>query len=663
MKKTKMRSARGLVCVLAAGLVLSVLGTTAALAAEVWSDEFDAWCDPDPDHQPASKCITDPPTDSPNQTAFWAYYPLEGTCPVGYEMKSQLDSGYNWDGQGYCVTVEQSEPLIRHAHDLESWIVDLDGNLLEKTAVNGSGVILDQLDPSYVDPATIATTLKGEHMIRGAGGSAGNNVFYVEWYAEDDRAPVNWNMFNCFTQYTGYPDPPPVEDPGQKTSRRAPVLIRTDGTEHASFALGMFALIDPYPCDMNAGRWSTEYTPVAFDGLNWVPLEGLPNAQDGWNQFQYYIGTDYIEIRMRPQGGIWTKTRIERQYKGPFNQIAMGTPQGIDQDPARCERAEWDNSTTCVGGINRDAACTTDADCPPSIGTCAAGFCDGGTNHGNACDTDVDCPDYEECLWIPRSYIGEQQVNRPRLEELHLADGIFDFPGTVPGACCERDGTCVENKTETECQALDGEYKGGDTICAEVTCTGACCMNPDGSCQDGKTEEQCVDTLGGSYNGGGSTCAEVDCGGACCLPDATCEFKSPAGCIAVSGEFTFLGTVCDDVVCGGACCLWDATCQQTMTEADCDALSGHFQGLGIACDDVTCCPDPFADADTDGDVDQKDFGLFQVCYSGSGNAYEEGCGCFDRDETPDGDIDADDFAAFVACYSGPTVPANRACDD
>ena len=648
-------------------MALGVLGTTAAPAAEIWADEFDEWCDPDPSPGAGDgKCLGQ----VPNEAAAWDYYLREVACDSNYRLVSGT-CGQNYDGDdGYGVKVFQNQLLVRHAHDMTAEIVALPGNTLNKTAVNGSGVILDQLDPSYVDPDTIATVLKGEFKFHT--NNQANQVSYVELCAEDDRAPVNFNMFNCFTQYEGYPGPETV--PNTKGIWRSPILITTDGTPHASFALGSFALIDPYNCNLEAGHFCTEYTPVAFDGLTWVVLD-LPDFDSGvsgckWDEFKYFIGTDYIEIRFKPGDDDWVRTRIERQYKGPFNQIAMGPPQGVEQSGvARCERAEWDNSEACVGGPNNGDPCdsgsaTPVADqCPPSIGTCAAGFCAGGANHGNACSTPGDCPDYEECLWVPRG-IEKNQVNAVNLDEFLLADGIPDWPGTIPGACCERDGGCVENKTQTECEALDGEYKGGDTDCAGVTCTGACCLNPDGSCQDSKTEEQCVDTLAGSYSGGGSTCAAVDCGGACCLPDATCEFKSPAGCIAVSGEFTFLGAICDDVVCGGACCLPNATCQQAMTETDCDTLSGQFQGLGIACDDVLCCVNPFADADADGDVDQNDFAMFQACFTGSGPATVVGaCECLDvHTGADDPDVDEDDWGAFENCASGPDVPADPACD-
>jgi len=67
------------------------------------------------------------------------------------------------------------------------------------------------------------------------------------------------------------------------------------------------------------------------------------------------------------------------------------------------------------------------------------------------------------------------------------------------------------------------------------------------------------------------------------------------------------------------------------------------------------CPVPWADTDADQDVDQADFGVFQSCFTGSGNTLPLplACLCFDR--SGDGSIDATDFVAFTACLTGPTL--------
>lgn len=83
----------------------------------------------------------------------------------------------------------------------------------------------------------------------------------------------------------------------------------------------------------------------------------------------------------------------------------------------------------------------------------------------------------------------------------------------------------------------------------------------------------------------------------------------------------------------------------------------------VGCTLTTDCPDPFSDADRDGDTDQADFALLQLCYNGPGGGTPEGCRCFDRNE--DGDISSEDVAAFINCaaQTGPMLPSDPTCDD
>ncbi len=103
-----------------------------------------------------------------------------------------------------------------------------------------------------------------------------------------------------------------------------------------------------------------------------------------------------------------------------------------------------------------------------------------------------------------------------------------------------------------------------------------------------------------------------------------------------------------------------------------DLHPGALGGVTTEVDGVIVLPDlrdchvPFADADGDGDVDQRDFGLWQACYTGPGGTpaeplYPPQCVCFDRNR--DGNVDGDDFTAFDACAatSGPAIPAAPDC--
>ncbi len=108
----------------------------------------------------------------------------------------------------------------------------------------------------------------------------------------------------------------------------------------------------------------------------------------------------------------------------------------------------------------------------------------------------------------------------------------------------------------------------------------------------------------------------------------------------------------------GACCKPDSSCVDCLTESECVAEGGRFQGESSTCETVNCCPYPWADGDHDGDVDQEDFGLFQVCYTGTGGGVPAGCDCMER--TGDGNINQDDLIDFKDCYSGANVPWTQA---
>ncbi len=63
---------------------------------------------------------------------------------------------------------------------------------------------------------------------------------------------------------------------------------------------------------------------------------------------------------------------------------------------------------------------------------------------------------------------------------------------------------------------------------------------------------------------------------------------------------------------------------------------------------------PPGDFDTDGDVDQADFGHVQVCFSGPSQPLSPTCENADLDE--DGDVDQGDFTVFESCIGGAGVP-------
>lgn len=92
-----------------------------------------------------------------------------------------------------------------------------------------------------------------------------------------------------------------------------------------------------------------------------------------------------------------------------------------------------------------------------------------------------------------------------------------------------------------------------------------------------------------------------------------------------------------------------------------DSTTTNF-GLDAA---TVVLPSIKGDLDGDGDVDQADFGLFQVSYTGSlpaGQvaANEAAAGVGDMDG--DGDTDQNDFGIFQLCLSGAGMPAGLDCE-
>ncbi|HSA26972.1 MAG TPA: hypothetical protein P5159_10595 [Phycisphaerae bacterium] len=94
---------------------------------------------------------------------------------------------------------------------------------------------------------------------------------------------------------------------------------------------------------------------------------------------------------------------------------------------------------------------------------------------------------------------------------------------------------------------------------------------------------------------------------------------------------------------------YDLNCNALVTVKDRQIL-GRFLGKCIV------------DYDWDGDVDQVDFGHFQVCYTG---AAQQGAlaqiQCGDADLNGDGWVNSGDLDVFKGCFSGPAVAADPGC--
>lgn len=108
--------------------------------------------------------------------------------------------------------------------------------------------------------------------------------------------------------------------------------------------------------------------------------------------------------------------------------------------------------------------------------------------------------------------------------------------------------------------------------------------------------------------------------------------------------------------------------------ADERGLGGTINVVAVSLDG-SACGNPVFDVvgggplgdNPDGAVDQRDFGIFQMCMMATALPGENFdpiiCGCFDIDAN--GVIDGNDFWYFENCWTGPApaVPADPSCDD
>ncbi|UCD27863.1 MAG: hypothetical protein JSV03_12260, partial [Planctomycetota bacterium] len=90
-----------------------------------------------------------------------------------------------------------------------------------------------------------------------------------------------------------------------------------------------------------------------------------------------------------------------------------------------------------------------------------------------------------------------------------------------------------------------------------------------------------------------------------------------------------------------------------------DTVNSYGTITGVVWDFTT---EPYHwDLDYDYDVDQLDFGLFQACYSGTGNPPVGDCLAADFDD--DNDVDLNDFNIFLGCATGTNGTIDPNCDN
>jgi hypothetical protein len=149
------------------------------------------------------------------------------------------------------------------------------------------------------------------------------------------------------------------------------------------------------------------------------------------------------------------------------------------------------------------------------------------------------------------------------------------------------------------------------------------------------------------------------------LPGATASFTVAAsGSGALSYQWQKNGANLAD----GGHCSGVTTATLTISSTDTSDAGTYRCFVTGGCASVvsseatlTVGPPPIpGDFDGDGDVDQKDFGHFQQCYSGL-NVSQTDPNCDDCHFDQDSDIDGEDFAVFLNCLSGPDIPASAGC--
>jgi hypothetical protein len=445
------------------------------------------------------------------------------------------------------------------------------------------------------------------------------------------------------------------------------------------------------------GRKPSAWRAFVFDGLNWVrlkaPVFGLPLPDDedfrpwhNFNKFEFYVGTDSIEIRLYNKRA--DLTCEESLMTGKQCDCTLLEAGACDTVNGTCV----DN--LCVGGMKEGQACTGDPDCAASYlcgagmdthaecGTydffCDANLCDGGPKDGQPCTEDADC------------------------------EGIACIGGGSDGQPCTTDEDCLGYSCFSDIQCRDSLDCDGYFVALVPRKD-----DPDGDGVYGpfnriaigagkgvdRTDPVVCDWVGwppalkcvGGPNSGNLCTSDADCpssigqcisdvcqGGAnhgsACTTNADCpDFQECMDAIGYNDMTVDEVVLYDGVTLSldGPCCVTTSPGQGTCTITSSATCNGTFLGTYKTCDDCLydCYADPFADADDDGDVDQDDFALFQRCYSGSGGGITigNGCHCFDVEADslgtdPDGDVDQTDYQAFENCASGPSMPANTACD-
>ncbi len=124
------------------------------------------------------------------------------------------------------------------------------------------------------------------------------------------------------------------------------------------------------------------------------------------------------------------------------------------------------------------------------------------------------------------------------------------------------------------------------SVTCDDTCgdTGSCCTGA--GCVDDVTACECADFLGGVFNGLGTACANVVCTGACCLPDASCIQATQADCGEMNGIFQGGAVQCQDVTCTPCSAEGEPNCGNPQTNSGCNQTPPAYGS--VSCGETIC---------------------------------------------------------------------------
>jgi len=642
----------------------------------VFCEDFEDYCSPPPAQ--GQDCAAGA---APDNTAFLNTWPADGTCDP-LSLVDYLAAGADVRGTFGSLCVQRSmawddgrtEYLYRHVHDLTPQIIAHPGNTAGADGINGAGPIdlpiaLGGVPPGYVDSMDRVLrpdALKGTFHLHPLAnptqwGKAAfaNMIYYHEIFLDDDRAPTDFTLMTC-----------PTEGSGANYADCNCTLLNPDAT-------------------CVTGACSTADCHQWYCGLD-NNCEDGPRAGQACLTNADCLATCGADL----QGTVCT------------SDFDCGT---CSNDPSRnCDSD--DDCGECVGGQKDGQTCGDDADCQAACGPAQQAVCDGGANKGMACTEDIECiyeypvlkrTDGQVHASFAIGLMSIYDTNPCDLDQgrfpsewrLAVYDGktwqtfkapLFDIPLTSPPDMMDLYPLYGWNRidfaigadyievrlTNIQSQAL---YS-GIGACVFHTCkgganNGASCAS-DANCAPGDPlipNEYLVARVPRQYKGpfnkyalgpgqGRDLTDPENPGAEQCLPAFSSADVISDEIVLYDGTFVALS---------GACCS-AGDCSTTSRDA-CESAGGVFHGFGSTCGQIVCCPEPFADSDRDGDVDQVDFATFQACFTGPGGTLSGTvCTCFDRTDgtgegPPDNAIDASDWSNFEACASGPGIPADVDC--